>query len=177
MSRVLKYWPLALIAFIAPFGLKAEPLLANIDANISAPGVWAYTVFNDELSGSSNYIDSFSLLINAPVTVTGTPDGWSVDTDNLTFVFWLNADPVLPYPHDIAPDSFLTGFSISSLSAVSAFDSATMASWDHTLDVPGPVSNALTVDSPALPATVPEPRFIFSVSSGILVLSRVKRRG
>jgi hypothetical protein len=111
---------------------------------------------NDEPTGSANYIAAFSLTVNAPITVTGTPSGWTDNTDNLTFVFWFNTDPALPYPHDVAPGSSLGGFTIASIGSVSTLLTAGIVSWDHSLDAPGPLSPPLSVAAPATPA-VPEP--------------------
>jgi hypothetical protein len=146
------------LVVVAPPILRADPILAaHIETLVSPPGVWSYTLFNDEPLASSNYIFAFSLTINAPVVVTGVPDGWTVDTDNVSFVFWFNTDLALPYPHDIAPGSSLGGFSISSPGAVPGLSSAAIAGWDHLLDAPGPLSSDILVSSPSSPTPVPEP--------------------
>lgn len=167
---------IGLLVLLMSTRLSADLLMTHADVDVGVPGVWTYTLFNDEIVGSPNYIDSFSLLIDAPVTVTGTPGGWSVDTDGATFVFWFNTDAVLPYPNDIAPGSSLTGFSLSSPSAFSVLDTLSVASWDHTQDVPGPLSNPLLIDSPSSTSAVPEPSYVFLSPVIILFFCAMKVR-
>ena len=146
--------------------LTADTLSAHVSVDTSTAGVWSYTVFNDEPTGSPNYVTAFNLNVDAPVTVTGIPAGWDVDTNNTTFVFWFNTDAVLPYPHDIAPGSSLGGFMISSPGSVSDVITATAVSWDHSLDQPGPTSDLLSVLGPA---SVPEPSSSLLFVAGTLM--------
>ncbi len=133
---------------------RGDTLLAHVDADTSVPGVWSYTVFDDEPSGSPNYVTSFNVLLDAAIVVTGTPQGWDVITDDLSYVFWYSADLALPYPDDIAPGNFLDGFSIASTAVVSILSDGTVAAWDHIADAPGP-STDLSVLAPS--AETPEP--------------------
>lgn len=139
---------------IAAARLLRADLIANV-AVTPGPPIWSYTLFNDEPSSSPEFITSFSLTVNAPITVTGTPAGWDVSTDGDTFVSWFNTDPALPYPHDIAPGASLSGFSISSTTASSQLLSYGLSAWDHTLDQLGP-SAVSTISAPSVAATVPE---------------------
>lgn len=116
---------------------------------------WSYMVYDDELTGSPNYIGYFTLSVNAPVQVTGTPVGWTYDTDGSSYVSWHNTDLALPYPHDIAPGSSLGGFSIESTVTTSALSGYDLSSWDHTQDAPGPDAVG-SVLAPDAPTPVPE---------------------
>jgi hypothetical protein len=81
---------------------------------------FTYTVFNDEPATSSLYVNAFHLTIGgAPFSVTSTPEGWDYFTDNSTYIDWYNTELELPYPHDVAPDSSLGGFTILSAVATS----------------------------------------------------------
>ena len=99
--------------------VNASPLLSHVDVSVGG-GVWSYTVFNDQPSGDSSYISSFTLQIAAPISVITAPDGWTFGSDNASYVQWFNIDPSLPYPHDIAPGMSLSGFSVTSTAAFSA---------------------------------------------------------
>ena len=150
-------------------------LLAGLIADVTVaagPPVWSYTLFNNELADSPNFISSFSLAVNAPITVTGTPTGWDFSTDNSTFVFWFNADPVLPYPNDVAPGASLGDFSLSSTATSSELLSYGLTGWDHTLDEPGPtVSGSVLAPSDSAPTSTPEPGTLWLlVTGGCLVL-------
>ncbi len=125
-------------------------LIANVRVNGSPP-VWSYTLSNNEPTNSPNFISSFILTVNAPITTVGTPPGWDFVTDNSTYVYWFNTDVSLPYPHDIAPGTSLAGFSFSSTAPSSQPLSADVSAWDHIADGPGP-----TVINPVLaPSTAP----------------------
>ena len=65
-------------------------------------------------SGGPLFINAISLDMAAPFTVTQTPPGWAVDTDNASYVLWYAADVQLPYPNHIAPGALLTPFQIQS---------------------------------------------------------------
>lgn len=125
----------------------------HVDVDTSVPGVWSYTVFNDEQPGSPNYIAAFVLTVDGPISVTGTPDGWAVSTDNVSAVLWYNPDAALPYPHDIAPQSSLGGFVITSPGAFSASLLADALFWDHSTNEVAGFSDDLFIASPTV---VPE---------------------
>lgn len=141
--------------------LSGRILEAGLISNVTVaagPPIWSYTLVNSEPADSPNFISTFSLAVNAPVTVTGTPAGWDFSTDNASFVFWFNTDPALPYPNDIAPGTSLGGFSLTSTTTSSDLLSYGLTGWDHTLDQPGPtVSGTVLSPSVSAPASSPEP--------------------
>ena len=111
-----------------PFPLQL--LKAHVQV-ATQPGVWSYTVFNDEPLDSPLFIATFALGIVAPVSVIGTPDGWSFLTDNATSVLWYATDAALPYPHHIAPGTSLAGFAIQSSRTASEATGSVVTGWDH----------------------------------------------
>ena len=151
------------------FRVQAQDLASHVDVNVSS-SIWSYTLFDDEPLGNANYINSFSLAIAAPISNISAPDGWAYSSDNSSYVFWYNADPSLPLPHDVAPGASLGGFSIESASAVSQPSDFVIQAWDHTANMPGLV-NASTVLAPASP--VPEASTVVSLGVGLLVLSGI----
>lgn len=157
---------LVLITILSSQLLKAD-LIANVAAT-AGPPLWSYTVFNNEQANSPNFISSFSLTVNAPITVTSTPTGWDASTDNATFVFWFNTDLALPYSHDIAPGASLAGFSLSSTTTSSQLLSYGLSGWDHSADQPGPTT-AGSVLAPSA-AAVPEPATVPLVGLSVLSL-------
>lgn len=168
----------ALIVFSAAT-IRADALLVEVTVNTNTPGVWAYTIFNNEASGSPYYIASFTVPILAPVTVLETPDNWVYSTDSNSYVTWYsNLGP--PYDSDIAPGSFLSGFLIRSDGASSHTVGATVWTWDHTLDDFGPISEPLNVAAPGpyIPVEVPEPSGWLLGSTGLLFAAvfAVRRR-
>jgi hypothetical protein len=108
-------------------------LQAHIDVAVGS-GLWSYTVVNDEPDGSSQFINAVSLDIAASITVTGTPQGWQVDTDSASYVLWSAADKQAPYPNHIAPGASLAGFAIQSASTSSESTSFALTAWNHQTD-------------------------------------------
>jgi hypothetical protein len=148
---------LALFALSFSSHLLQAGLIADVTAT-AGPSVWSYTLLNNESADSSFFISSFILTVNAPVTVVATPAGWDFSTDNATFVFWFDTDPVLPYPDDVAPSSSLGGFSVSSTASFSELLSYGLSGWDHTLDQPGPTTDGTVLaPSESAPTSIPEP--------------------
>jgi hypothetical protein len=116
------------------------PLLgAHLQASIGT-ATWEYTLFNDEPSGSPQYLFGFSLTIVSPVSVTGTPPGWAFETDNLTYVGWFAEDISMPYPNQLAPGRSLGGFQLQSATSQSESTSYVITSWRHDIDDAGLVS-------------------------------------
>ncbi len=148
---------------------RATAIAAHVATSIS-PGLWSYTIFNDEPLGSPNYLAAFTISVNAPVLVSASPTGWTSFTDNLTFVSWYNTDASLPYPNDVAPGASLSGFGLSSSVPDSALLPATLVAWDHVLDVPGPFSQDLTADAPS----TPEPATV-SLVAGLVLTFGVRK--
>jgi hypothetical protein len=148
---------LAFIAFLFALGGPCWPqqLASHVELT-SGTGQWSYTLFNDEPSGSSNYISSFTLDVNAPISSIQAPVGWTYSTDMATFIFWSNADLALPYPHDIAPGGFLGDFVLQSSAPLSLPSDFTLLAWDHNQDAPG---NSLSdsVLAPSIVLATPEP--------------------
>lgn len=139
-------------------GIRGAGAQLAFHVNAASDGsTWSYTLFNDEDTRSPNYVTSFSLAVNAPVTVTGTPGGWASDTDGSSYVYWYNTDPVLPYPNDIAPGAMLSGFSVSSPGAHSVFLGDEAVSWDHDQDAPGPIGDNKVLAPSTVASRVPEP--------------------
>jgi hypothetical protein len=169
----MRYKMLGLLVLMLSARLLKADLIADVTVT-AGPPVWSYTLINNELLDSPNFITSFSLTVDAPIIVTGTPTGWDFSTDDATYVFWYNTDPALPYPHDVAPGASLGGFSISSTATSSELLSYGLSGWDHSLDQPGPTV-AGTVLSPSSSATVPEPNSVYLLLGAMGFLA-VKRR-
>lgn len=105
------------------------PLLsAHAEASVQ-PATWSYTIFNDEPAASTQNLAGFSMSVAAPVSVTGTPPGWSVETDSATYVYWFAADEALPYPNHVRPGASLAGFQIQSPTARSESTGFLLTSW------------------------------------------------
>lgn len=151
-------------------------LSAHVDV-VTSPLRWTYTVVNDEMSGSPNFVTTFLLAVDAPISVSGTPTGWDFNTDGLSYVFWFNTDLALPYPNDIAPGGFLSGFAITSSVSTSAAERVDLSAWDHVLDEPGPtLTSAVLAPSSSVPSTgVPEPVTFWVVAGGVLLIVRSAR--
>lgn len=119
---------------------ESAPALPSLKARLeSSPSTnyWNYALFNDEPPASAQFIAAFSLAVAAPVAVTGTPDGWMVETDNISYVLWHAADYVPPYPHQIAPGRTLAGFQLMSPRTRSEASAAVLTSWNHASDQAG----------------------------------------
>jgi hypothetical protein len=117
--------------------LTAQPMaLLRAHITVSAgPPSWAYTVCNDEPSASVNSINSFALDVAVPFTVAGSPMGWSVKTDNKTYVLWYAAAA-----SRITPGRCLSGFQIQSASKKSESTGFSLTSWNATSSQAGTVA-------------------------------------
>ena len=125
--------------FIAIPSLVSSPvsyLSASLIVETSSP-FWSYTVTNEEVSTSPQFINAFSLDIVALVSVVGTPPGWSVLTDNRSFVLWYAGDTQPPYPHQIAPGQSLAGFRLQGTSPGSESTGFSLTAWNHTTNKAG----------------------------------------
>jgi hypothetical protein len=114
-----------------PVALLAAHVQVSVDLVAST---WSYTVFNDEPAGSQRFINAVSIDMTAPFTVTKTPSGWAVDTDNFSYVLWLAVDVAVPYPNHIAPQASLGGFQIMSARGSSESKGLSITSWNHQTD-------------------------------------------
>lgn len=169
--------PVILVALSA-IRASAQDFLAHLQG-VQTGNAFNYTLFNDELTGSPNYAYTFQVLVNAPITVASTPDGWDFETDGATFINWFTVFSGPPYPNDVAPGESLGGFQIVSGIITSELQNYGVVSWDHNADVDGP-STAGFVISPSQQALVaaPEPctwAFIF-LGGSIFGLTTRKRR-
>jgi len=127
--------------FVAIPAQVASPvvyLAANVTV-VPGPAVWSYTVTNDEAAGSPQFINAFSLDVAAPVSVVGTPPGWSVITDNASVVLWYSSDTAAPYPHQIAPGQSLSGFQLQGTSPASESTGFALTAWNQTTNTAGSV--------------------------------------
>lgn len=121
-----------------------ELLKASVKSLVQ-PSTWNYTICNDEPESSQQFLAGFSLTIAAPVTVTGTPPGWIVETDNSTYVAWFAADEGLPYPNQVRPGSSLDGFQIQSSTTLSESTPYLLSSWRQDTDTGGLVAPDVVV--------------------------------
>jgi hypothetical protein len=158
--------------------VSASVLAANITTDTSVADVWTYTIFNNEIGGSPNFVDQFTIAISAPITVTATPAGWSDSiglVNGVMSITWWSNDAST----DLAPGGSLGGFSLSSPGSSNVLGNADVNSWDHTADIPGPNSVTIQVGTPSDP--VPEPWTGSTVGLSLLVgslwLRKKSRRG
>jgi len=121
------------------------PMAAMLRARVStvlAQNTWRYTLHNDEAADSGLYVSSLSLMVSAPVMITGTPPGWRGETDGISYVFWRAADYLHPYPNHLMPGGALAGFRLDSPYFSSQASATAISSWNHSLDAAGPVLSA-----------------------------------
>jgi hypothetical protein len=167
-----------IIVVVTASRAKAD-LLATVSVS-PGPTTWSYLISNDEPGNSSNFISSFTLSVNAPVTVIGTPTGWDFSTDGSTFVSWFNLDASLPYPHDVAPGKSLGGFSLTSTGLFSDLLGYGLTGWDHSLDQPGPDAVGVVLSPSVSPpvSSVPEPSFasIVTILAALVILFRSSQK-
>jgi hypothetical protein len=119
----------------APVAAPVAFLDAHVTVAVDQPaGTWTYTVFNDQPAGSQSFINVISIDMAAPFTVVGTPAGWTVDTDNFSYVLWYVADQQSPYPDHIAPGASRSGFRIQSARGSSEGRGYMITAWNHQTD-------------------------------------------
>lgn len=69
--------------------IKDEFLLdANIYFDKNFDNEWTYKIVNNEFSYTGYQINGFQLRLNSPFTIVTSPQGWLVETDNVSFVVW-----------------------------------------------------------------------------------------
>jgi len=149
--------------------VQAQNLASHIDISVNS-SIWTYTLINDEPVNSPNYINSFNLAVDAPITVINTPDGWDYQTDNSSYILWFNTDTELPYPHDVSPATSLGGFELGSPNAVSVAQVVGLDAWDHFADAPG-TTVTTTVLAPSSINAVPEPSSLAVLILGLMGLT------
>lgn len=160
----------ALLALLLGMRQAHAQLLAHTELNQTG-SVFSYTLFNDEPVNSPNFLTTFHLTVDAPITVTGIPTGWDFVTDNRTYVDWFNTDTTLPYPNDVAPSSSLSGFIVESAVTTTVLLDYTVTSWDHTADAPGSAIQDDFVLAPSgVAAAAPEPSSLTIMLTGSVVL-------
>ena len=116
-----------------------QQVTARVESNMNNL-VWDYTVMNEEPLGSTQHIASISLEVAAPVTITGTPQGWRSETDGESFVYWVAEDAMLPYENHISPGNSLSGFQLTSPRVSSESSPIALGAWDHSTDEAGLVA-------------------------------------
>lgn len=130
---------------IPPVSNPTFPMLsARVDVSTST-NYWNYRLVNAETAGSPQHITSFALAVFAPVTVTGTPEGWEVETDNISYVLWSAADYAPPYVHQIAPGAALSGFQLMSPRVSSEATGASLGGLNQAVDDAGLVASDYTL--------------------------------
>ena len=139
------------LLFMSP--VFAQNLNATTAVQVTPQGSWMYTLNNNEASTSDNWLTSFYLPINAPVSNVTSPINWTVDTDGASYVLWSDPESY-PYPDDVAPGASLSGFSFISQS-LGGNVLSTVSSWNHASDNAGPTVD-LQVLSPGSAPSVPE---------------------
>jgi hypothetical protein len=123
---------------VIPAAVPPPVSFLNAQINVEeGSGVWSYKILNDEVGDSPNFINAFTLDVVAPVTVTGTPAGWKPNTDGASFVLWYAEDTQPPYPHQIAPGTFLSGFAIQSGKKSSEPTGFAVTAWNHRTNKAG----------------------------------------
>jgi hypothetical protein len=132
------------ILFVVLIGICLLPVRSNGQSQLSAHvessqsgTLFQYRLVNDGSPGDGQFINSFMLLVSAPITVTQTPAGWEFETDGIGYVSWYSVDSALPYVHDLQPGASLDGFAISSIVDTAEMQPYSITSWDHPGDAPG----------------------------------------
>jgi len=119
--------------------------LLQADVSVVASGnTWSYTLKNNEPSSSTQYVSCLSMDLSAPASVSATPSGWSVQTDNATYVQWFTTNAA----NQIAPGSSLSGFQLTSTASSSVATKAVINSWNQSSNAAGNVA-FLRVGTPA----------------------------
>ncbi|MYN08782.1 hypothetical protein [Pseudoduganella aquatica] len=134
-------FPLALTRYVqlpAPTADAPRRLRARV-ASAVCTDFWNYELINEEDAGSGLDIVSFTLGMAAPITVTGIPLGWTMETDSLSFVRWSVLAQDQGAAGRIAPGRSASGFQLMSPHTRSEATLSTLAAWDQAAHGPGPV--------------------------------------
>lgn len=119
-------------------------------SSVKEQSTWSFTLFNDQASGSSQFINTFHLEVSVPFSVTQSPSGWVPETNGSTYVLWHAPD----MSAHISPETSLTGFKIQSSSAVPTTIPFTITAWNHNNNLPGMV---LIGGATPIPMPLPAP--------------------
>ena len=134
-------FPLALTRYVQvplPAPQAPQPLLRARVASAVCTDFWNYELVNDEAADSGLHIVHFALRLAAPITVTGIPMGWSMETDSISYVLWSALQQDRPTPGQVAPGRSLSGFQLMSPHTRSEAVPSVMAAWDHAAGGAGP---------------------------------------
>lgn len=134
-------FPLALTRYVQvppPSPPAARPQLRARVASAVCTDFWNYELVNDEPAGSALHIVNFALRLAAPITVTGIPMGWTMETDSISYVLWSALQQDRPTAGQIAPGRSLSGFQLMSPHTRSEAMPSVLAAWDHEHGRPGP---------------------------------------
>lgn len=126
------------VSLPAPALPEQTRLRARVQTRLTQ-NYWTYELINDEPAGSQQWLASFSLQIAAPVAVTGTPPGWSVESDLISYVLWTAMGLVPPYADQVKPGQSLSGFQLMSATKLSESLPCTVVAWDQINDTGGRV--------------------------------------
>lgn len=116
---------------------RQQPLRARV-ASAVCTDFWNYELVNEEEAGSGLDIVGFTLSLAAPITVTGIPLGWTMETDSVSFVRWSALQQDQGVPGRIGPGRSLSGFQLMSPHTRSEATLSTLSGWDHVAGRAGP---------------------------------------
>ncbi|WP_157201483.1 hypothetical protein [Massilia sp. Root418] len=128
-------FPMALTRYVQvpPPSAAAEPRLLHARvASAVCTDFWNYELVNEQETGSGLDIVGFTLSLAAPVTVTGIPLGWTMETDAVSFVRWSLLPQEQGAAGRIGPGRSLSGFQLMSPHTRSEATLSTLAVWDRT---------------------------------------------
>ncbi|CAN7467130.1 hypothetical protein LJR289_003089 [Pseudoduganella sp. LjRoot289] len=134
-------FPLGLTRYVQvppPSPATARPPLRARVASAVCTDFWNYELVNEEAAGSALHIVRFTLRLAAPITVTGIPMGWTMETDSNSYVLWSALQQDRPAPGQIAPGRSLSGFQLMSPHTRSEAAPSAITAWDHGNGRPGP---------------------------------------
>ncbi len=137
--------------------LGFTPIARALNAQVAAVqnGTnFSYTVYNNEASGSTLLVDTFHLTTRAPFAVASTPQGWSFETDNTTYIEWFSTNSSQPFTSDIAPGASLGGFALQTADPSADKLAGALVSWDTSTNGCGPAAQ-LAILSPSVTNVAP----------------------
>lgn len=126
--------PAAAVAHQPP---RPQLLRARV-ASAVCTDFWNYELVNEEDAGSGLDIVGFTLSLAAPITVTGIPLGWTMETDSVSFVRWSVLQQDQGVPGRIGPGRSQSGFQLMSPHTRSEATLSTLDAWNHAANRAGP---------------------------------------